>query len=82
MEPLNRARKLTSDGDKTALRAMLTAPTYLTGVNEKLLTLIRDEAARRVHPGRARQAGGIPEGRRPARAGGRGVIRYLSRSRW
>jgi hypothetical protein len=55
MEPPNRARKLTSDGDMTALRAMLTAPTYLTGVNEKLLTLIRDEAARRVHSERARQ---------------------------
>ena len=32
--------------------AMLTAPTYLTGVNEELLRDILDEAAKRHHPER------------------------------
>jgi hypothetical protein len=51
-ERLNRAQKLAADGDKTALRAMLTALTYLTGVNEEMLALIRDEVAKRAQPER------------------------------
>jgi hypothetical protein len=33
-ERLSRAQKLAADGDKTALRALLTAPAYLTGIDE------------------------------------------------
>ena len=43
---------LVEKGDRTALRAVLTAPTYLTGVNDELITLLRDEVFKHSEPTR------------------------------
>jgi ferredoxin-NADP reductase len=76
-ERLTRSRQLASNGDKTALRAMLTAPTYLTGVNEELLALVRDEAAKRAHPERHTKLEAFRKGANVAERAVDGVIRYV-----
>lgn len=44
--------KVSDEGDKTALQAILTAPAYLIGVDEEMLSLIRDDAAKGKNPER------------------------------
>jgi hypothetical protein len=41
-EPPHGVFSLVEKGNRTALRAVLTAPTYLTGLNEEHLALLRD----------------------------------------
>src|SRR4051794_35222660 len=43
---------LVDKGDRTALRAVLTAPTYLTGINEEHIALLRDQVYEQADPAR------------------------------
>jgi hypothetical protein len=77
LERLNHARTLAAQGDDSVLRAILTAPTYLSGVDEKLLGEVKDEAIRRRHPDRHAK---LETFRRAALAADRalaGVIHYI-----
>jgi hypothetical protein len=76
-ERLSRAQKLAADGDKTALRALLTAPAYLTGVDENLLAQVRDEAAKRADPRRYAKLEAMRRASLAADRAVEGVIRYV-----
>jgi hypothetical protein len=41
---------LVNKGDTKALRAVLTAESYLTGVNDQMLAFIREDVARKADP--------------------------------
>ena len=79
-ERLSRAQKLAADGDKIALRALLTAPAYLTGVDENLLALVRDEAARKADPRRYAKLEAMRKASTAADRAVEGVIRYIEQS--
>jgi hypothetical protein len=49
-ERTRRVQGLVEAGDRTALRAVLTAPRYLTGVNDDIISLLRDEVFRQADP--------------------------------
>ena len=72
LERLSQARTLAAKGDYTVLRAIVTAPTYLSGVDEKLLAEVKDEAIpdsiRTATPGwrRSGRPRWPPTGRSPA----------------
>ena len=59
------------------LRAILTAPTYLSGVDEKLLGEVKDEAIRRQHPDRYARLEVIRKAALAADRALAGVIRYV-----
>lgn len=76
-ERLTRVRQLAADGDKPALRAVLTAPPYLTGLDEEMLALILDEAAKRNHPERHGKLEAFRQAASAAERALEGVIRYV-----
>jgi hypothetical protein len=44
--------QIASSGDKTALRALLTVPSYLAPIPPDQLAIIRDEVAKKAYPDR------------------------------
>jgi hypothetical protein len=76
-ERLNRARKLASDRDKSALKAMLTAPTYLTGLSDEFIGLIRDDAAKRENPTRHAKLEAFRKAANAAERAVDGVARFV-----
>jgi hypothetical protein len=69
---------LVRHGDMKALRAVLTAPAYLTGVDENVIALIREEAARRADPQRYARFEGLKKGYTAAERAIDGVRRFLA----
>ena len=76
-ERLKQIRKLSGQGDKSVLRAMLTVPPYLTGVDEELLVALRDDAARRAYPERHAKMEAFRKAANVAERAVEGVIRYV-----
>ena len=76
-ERLKQIRKLSGQGDKSVLRAMLTVPSYLTGVDEELLVALRDDAARRAYPERHAKMEAFRKAANVADRAVEGVIRYV-----
>ncbi len=62
---------------KSVLRAMLTVPPYLTGVDEELLVALRDDAARRAYPERHAKMEAFRKAANVADRAVEGVIRYV-----
>lgn len=56
---------------------MLTAPTYLTGVNDELHAQLRDEAAKRAYPERHAKLEAFRKAANVAERAVEGVIRYM-----
>lgn len=76
-ERLNRIRQLAEQGDKSALRAVLTGPIYLTGVNEEMLVIVRNEAAKKAYPDRHARLEAFRKASEAADRAVEGVIRYV-----
>jgi hypothetical protein len=69
--------RLVNKGDVTALRAVLTAPSYLTGLDETELAYIRDDAAKAADPERYRTLQSLRKAGEVAERAVEGVARYL-----
>lgn len=76
-ERLTRIRQLAAAGDKSAMRALLTAPRYLVAVDDELLTLIRDEAARHANPRRHAKLLAMRKASLAADRALEGIVRYV-----
>lgn len=69
--------ELARAGDRTALRAVLTAPTYLTGVDADLLSRVRDIVAQTDHPERFAKVQAVRKASEFAERALDGVIRFI-----
>lgn len=69
--------ELARSGDRTALRAVLTAPTYLTGVDRSLLDQVRDIVAEADDPVRFGKVQAIRKASLYAERALDGVIRFI-----
>jgi hypothetical protein len=68
---------LVRHGDTKALRAVLTAPAYLTGVDENMLVFIREDVARKADPERFAKIEALRKAHQAAARAVDGVRRYL-----
>lgn len=73
----DRVGTLTRLGDLSALRAALTAPSYLTGLDETELAYIRDDAAKAVDPARYATLQALRKAGEAAERAVEGVARFL-----
>ena len=68
---------LTRNGDRTALKAVLSAPGYLTGVNEEVMGQLRDDVFRRAKPERDAKHQAFRKAITVADRAVDGVLRYV-----
>ncbi len=68
---------LTRNGDSTALKAVLSAPGYLTGVNEEVMGQLRDDVFRRAKPERDAKHQAFRKAITVADRAVDGVLRYV-----
>ncbi|MEN3793374.1 hypothetical protein [Fulvimarina sp. MAC3] len=69
--------ELARAGDRTALRAVLTAPSYLTGVDHDLLTQVRDIVSEADHPERFAKVQAVKKAATYSERALDGVIRFI-----
>lgn len=70
-------RKLVEKGDKAAIRAVLSAPAYLTGVDQNFIEMTRDEMIKRTNPEQFAKLEAIRAGRQATIRCLDGVIRHI-----
>lgn len=73
----DQVRQLVEKGDRTMLRAILTAPSYLTGFGEGDLAEFRDDAAKVASPEQYAKAAQIRKAAEAAERAVEGVVRLL-----
>jgi hypothetical protein len=76
-ERTTKVMELARKGDRTALRAVLTAPAYLTGIDHDLLSQVRDVVAQADHPERFAKVQAVKAASIYAERALDGVIRYV-----
>jgi hypothetical protein len=70
-------RRLIEQGDRSAVRAVLSAPPYLTGLDQQIFNIVRDEAVKRTNPKRFAYLQGIREAREATYRAVDNVIRHI-----
>jgi hypothetical protein len=76
-ERMDKLDFLVRKGDTTALRAVLTAPAYLTGLDENVVALLRDDVARKANPERYAKVEKLRKGLKAAERALEGVQRFM-----
>jgi len=74
---MDTVRQLAAKGDNSALRAVLTAPAYLTGLDDTLLGHIRDNAMQAADPDRFAKLEACRKAATLAERALDGVVRYI-----
>ena len=76
-ERTEKVGQLTRSGDLSALRAVLAAPAYLSGLEDTELAYIRDDAAKAGDPDRYAKLQALREAGKAAERAVEGVVRFL-----